>query len=259
MFESYQLRQDWSQDLPRYWCDNSPFKTHFLNAMSATFPNGEQFFIDAIKQYKDKITDPQLLAEVNEFIKQEVWHSYAHKQYNIWLEKQGLPADHVTRVNGALLRWVKRTFSSRACLAITVGLEHITALTGAHSLRYRSFLKSMHPHFEQIWRWHSVEEIEHKSVSIDVWNAVEGNQTTRRVTMLFATIVFAWSIMYGTIAMLYTDKQLWKWRNIKDAWFMLFAPQGIIRETFIPWLHFMRRDFHPTDHDNTILLKFSKE
>ncbi len=32
------VRFPFSGDMPRYWCADDPFLTHFLNALSSTFP-----------------------------------------------------------------------------------------------------------------------------------------------------------------------------------------------------------------------------
>lgn len=34
-----------SDKTPRYWYGGDPFKTHFMNALSSTFPEGEAFFV----------------------------------------------------------------------------------------------------------------------------------------------------------------------------------------------------------------------
>ena len=258
MFTSHPLRLDWNQDLPRYWCDDSPFKTHFLNAQSTVFPPGERFFIYSIKQFKDNITDPKLKAEVAEFIKQESWHSYAHEQYDKWLDSIGCPATKIDNESSARFEWMKKHCSPKTCLAITIGIEHITALTGGHNLRHRTFMKKMHPHFEVVWRWHSVEEIEHKAVAMDVWKSTIGDESTRRKWMLFAIMFYMYSVLKATVQLLHADKQLWKWRTVKDAWTMLFATNGLFRGNVSSWLDYFKKDFHPNDHDDSKLLRFRK-
>jgi len=258
MFTSLPLRLDWNQDLPRYWCDNSPFKTHFLNAQSTVFPPGEKFFIYSVKNFRDQITDENLKKQISEFIKQENWHSYAHEQYDRWLDSIGCPAQQIDRESAARFEWMKRNFSPRTCLAITTAIEHITALTGGHNLRNRTFMKMMHPHFEVIWRWHSIEEIEHKSVAMDVWRSTIDDEGSRRRWMMFAIMFYMYCVLKATVQLLHADKQLWKWRTFKDAWIMLMAKNGLFRGNFKGWLDYFKQGFHPNDHDDTKLLRFRK-
>jgi predicted metal-dependent hydrolase len=116
----------------------------------------------------------------------------------------------------------------------------------------------MDPHFENIWRWHSIEEVEHKSVTMDVYQTINGKPIRRQLALIFAIMLYVWSVGNTTVQLLRSDKQLWKLQTAIDAWQMLFAPKGVIRETWIKVLHFFRKDFHPTDHDDTQLMNFRK-
>jgi predicted metal-dependent hydrolase len=260
MFTSHPLKLDWTQELPQHWNDHSPFKTHFLNALSVTFPDGEKFFIDSIKPYKDRITDPQQLAEIQEFIKQENWHRHLHIQYNDWMEKQGLPSRRVEDDMNTFWARIRPKWGNRACLAATICIEHITATNADLFLSYRTSLKRMHPHFEHVWRWHGIEEIEHKAVAIDVWNAIGGKTSTRRLAMCWVLAYYTYYMIKHTVMFLHADRQLWKWRTVKDAWVMLFDKQsGVIRCSAKHMWDFMRADWHPNQTDHSILLKYSKE
>lgn len=259
MFTAQPLRQDWNQDLPKYWNDNSPFKTHFLNALSITFPEGEKFFIQSIKSFKDQITDPQQITEIEEFIKQETWHRYAHTQYNDWLDTQGLPAKQVSKDMNKFWHGLESKWSKQAILAATIGIEHITATNSELMLRYRNTFKRMDPQFEQIWRWHAIEEIEHKSVAMDVWNVIKGPTWLRRVAMIYVLVYYLYFMSKNTVIFLNADKQLWKWQTVKDAWvFLCDSKSGIFRCSFKYMIDFMRADWHPNQTDHSQLLKYSK-
>jgi len=57
--------------VPKYWHSESPFLTYFFMSLSIVFPEGERFFIDSVRRYEDRITDPRTRAEVRAFIRQE--------------------------------------------------------------------------------------------------------------------------------------------------------------------------------------------
>lgn len=259
MFKSEPLRLTWTKDLPQHWNDSSPFKTHFLNALSINFPEGERFFIDAIKPFRDSITDPQQLAEIDEFIKQENWHRYLHIQYNDWLETLGLPAKSIESNMNDFWRSMTARLSPYARLAATVAIEHITATNAELFLKYRTNLKRMDPHFEQVWRWHGIEEIEHKSVAMNVWNAFGGKTRHRRLAMLLVLVYYSYYMTKNTCRLLQAEGNLFKWRTVKDAWNMLFDPlSGIVRCSAKYMWDFMRKDWHPDQTDHSVLLKYSK-
>ncbi|MBM4204256.1 MAG: metal-dependent hydrolase [Gammaproteobacteria bacterium] len=45
---------------PKYWFGGLPFETHFFNALSTTFPEGERFFIQSVRIHSGTIGDPGL-------------------------------------------------------------------------------------------------------------------------------------------------------------------------------------------------------
>jgi predicted metal-dependent hydrolase len=44
------LLVDMEQPIPRHWCGGDAFRTALFNALSMSFPVGEQFFIDAVRK-----------------------------------------------------------------------------------------------------------------------------------------------------------------------------------------------------------------
>jgi predicted metal-dependent hydrolase len=258
MFTSYQLRQDWTQELPKYWCDNSPFKSYLFNAMSLTFPEGERFYVQSVKAYKDQITDPALIEEIDEFGKQEYFHSYAHKQYNDWVNSTGLPAERLSKDVTKIINWANTKLTPETRLAVTVCQEHVTVILAVNGLTNRSFYRRMHPHFEHIWRWHNIEEIEHKSTSMKVWQAIDGDPKKLHRVMILATIVFWYTVLKFTVKMLHHDKQLWKWQTFKDAWKILCAKNGMFSFGRDRYLAFFKKDYTPDAEDDSLLLNYRK-
>ena len=81
------------------WADNDPFLTAFFNAMSISFPSGERNFIDSVRTYEDRITDPKLASEVKDFYQQEAIHSREHRKYNRLLcQKRGYDLATLTQL-----------------------------------------------------------------------------------------------------------------------------------------------------------------
>ena len=109
---------------PRHWFAGHAFETHFFNALSSTFPEGERFFIQAVRHYAPQVSDPVLQAQVAAFIGQEGQHSREHDAHMDLLCQQGFGG--LARANGvlrAVTRWYVRHFP-RYSLATTMAIEH---------------------------------------------------------------------------------------------------------------------------------------
>lgn len=39
--------------VPRYWAANNYTLSHTMNALSVLFPQGEQFFVDSVRHFRD--------------------------------------------------------------------------------------------------------------------------------------------------------------------------------------------------------------
>jgi predicted metal-dependent hydrolase len=260
MFQSVPLHQDWTQPLPKYWNDNSPFKTHFLNALSLTLPECEKFFIETLKYYSKDVNDPNLSKDIKEFVKQESQHRHSHRKYNNWLASQGLPIDRLQSDTNFMWNQVRNKINRRSHLALTICVEHITVVYASVFMTHPELLETMHPQFEHIWRWHAIEELEHKAVAMDVWYSTEDDNFYKNLAMFFVLPMYMWYVGKNTLVLLNADKQLWKWNTVKDMCSFLFNKRtGLLTKSFIPWLDFLKKDFHPNDQNHSsILVDYSK-
>lgn len=174
--------------LPRHWFMGSPHLTHLSNALQLLFPAGERFFIRSVKHYEDRITDPELKARIKGFYGQEGRHGHEHERLFKVLEAQGYEIE-------SFLAWyedmayekLEKRFSPAMRLSVTAALEHFTAAMGRNALT-SDFLDEAHPIIADLMRWHAAEEIEHKSVAFDVFEAVDGRYHVR-VAGLFLALV----------------------------------------------------------------------
>ena len=80
------------------WHEQGPFITHFFNALSLLFPQGELFFMDSVRHYRQRIDDPALKKEIQGFIGQEAMHSREHVAYTTCCKR---PACRHTPSTGA--------------------------------------------------------------------------------------------------------------------------------------------------------------
>ena len=78
----------------RWWLNNDPVATAWHNALSATFPRGEAFFIEAVKAHREGAS-PKLEAEIRAFVKQEINHTREHIAFNRAAVEAGYDLDFI--------------------------------------------------------------------------------------------------------------------------------------------------------------------
>lgn len=237
----------------RHWCGGDAFRTALFNALSMSFPVGEQFFIDSVRNgFKALPADRQesFKREVQGFVGQEATHRRIHALFNGHLEKQGL-------INAWAPRALKRLkllegADPRHWLAITAANEHFTAIFAEWMLRNHDWLDGSEARLKTMWLWHSAEESEHKSTAFDLYQALGGSHAWRIIWFRRVTLIFLGDTLRQTVNNLRRDGTLWKWSTWKSAGEYLFGKRGLIRQSYKPWKDYLRRDFHPSQQESDL-------
>lgn len=181
-----------SDDIPRYWMAGDAFKTRVFDAVQATFPDGERYFISAVRAFRDRITDPALLQAVKDFTMQEGQHGQVHTRYNERLKRQGINVDAFTRHTKEITENRLKTLSAEYNVAMTAALEHFTAMMADLFFAEKAVLEGADSRVRAMFAWHAIEEMEHKAVAYDVMQKVAGVGYGMRVTaMTHATLAFS--------------------------------------------------------------------
>ena len=235
--------------LPRHWHGNDPFKSHFFNSMSILFPDGERFFIDSVRHYRPEINDPEQLALIKGFIGQEGHHSREHIEYNRRLSDLGYDVEKLMQPVKKRIRYVQKHFSPERQLAGTVAMEHFTAILADSILRERSWFDGAIEPMQRIWRWHALEETEHKAVAFDVYMKVCGDRKMLRAAMRQSTFFFLKDVTLGMWHMLRRDGELTNLRMWRQGLAWLWGRGGFFSSLFGAYRDFYREDFHPWQHE----------
>ncbi len=248
------LRLELTGSTPRYWLDGDGVSTQLFNALSIVFPRGEKMFVEAVRAHKDAVKDPALKQAVRDFIGQEVNHSRAHTEFNEWLASLGLPIAELEREIEARMKQ-NEALSPEKRLAATCALEHFTAILAAALLESPELFASMHEDVRPLWLWHAIEELEHKSVAFDVYEASGGSYRTRVTMMALVTVTFL-SRVARRHRRLLREEGLFSERGARarSAW-KFFGPGGYLAGVLPSYLAYYRRDFHPSQHDDSALLE----
>ncbi len=242
-------------DLAQHWRASNPLITGFFYALSATFPDGERFFIDSVRHYRERVGSPALREQIRGFIGQEAHHGRAHEDYNAELEKLGLPMARVAGSVRRLLGFVQRRFSPARQLAITAALEHLTATLAGQVLEKKRVLAPLDGQLRQMLVWHAVEEIEHKSVAFDVYREQVASEALRRRAGAIALTLFFLRISYYQITLLRGARRWPSARHWAEAAVFFWGRDDVLRRSAGELLRYFRRGFHPSHIDQRALIE----
>jgi predicted metal-dependent hydrolase len=255
--QTRRLELDYGSDehLPRHYVQGDVGMSHVVSMLSSVFPEGEDFFVRTVRNYRADIADPELKSQVSGFIGQEAMHGREHRNFNDRLRALGYPTRLMDRITKYGLGFGEKVLPKSVQLAITAALEHYTA-TLAETLLTDAEASDLLDVDEvrSLFMWHALEESEHKSVAFDVYQTVSGNHWIRVGVMNATTLGFLGGVVLAVGLSLLRDPITYR------------HPVRVLRSLYAlrrsPWLRsdvrrrirdYNRRDFHPDDHDNAEL------
>ena len=241
----------------RWWNGGDPVATAFYNSLSLTFPKGEAFFIESVRNFRDSVP-PAQQAQIDAFIKQEAAHSREHSHLNTQVEQAGydvrpMHADLDSRL--AEMKDQPPIFG----LVTTVALEHFTAIIAHACLKNERHFRNASPDAARLWKWHAIEEIEHKGVAYDTFLAATQKLSNykrwkfRSLVMLHVSYTFLRGRVRAMRQFLQQDGMDGPRTWLRMFSYLLIYP-GLLRQIFPAWLSFFRPSFHPWQHDDRALV-----
>lgn len=252
------LRFDRAAARERWWLGGDPIATAWHNALSASFPQGEAFFIETVRRFRDAVP-PALAAQIDAFVRQEAHHTREHVAFNRQITDAGYDTSAIEqRIADSLVD--ARATHPVAQLLVTVSLEHFTAIF-AHAMLARGgrqFAGAADP-VRAMWTWHAIEEIEHKGVAFDTYMHITGGLkparrwAIRSLVFLRVSRNFVKNRVGDALALLAQDG-ITGWQARARLWWYLLGAPGVLRQVAWAWAAYLRPGFHPWDHDDRALI-----
>lgn len=235
--------------VPRLWAGDV-FLTHWLNAYTLTIPDGESYIVRTLRKFLDEIEDPELQRDARGLIGQEMTHSRGHLKFFEVLRRQGFKlSTYLGFTHFISFKVLEPTATRLQQLAFVVGIERVNELFAEITLG-SGRLQQADPAARALYEWHFAEEIEHKSVAFDVYQAVSGN----RLWLVYGvTVCYLLNMAYlllGCATFLRQDGQLFRWQVWKSAFRYFFRQERFLPRVTRGCLQAIKRGFHPSHSDN---------
>lgn len=239
----------------KFHTENTVIAAYWVG-LSATFPLGEAEFVKSVKLFEDQVTDEKLKSDIANFASQESHHALQHKKLNKYFDSQGYDTAQIERFMAEELDKRTAKWSAKKRLMRTVAAEHFTAVMAHHALNSGHAFKSMPESLKSLFIWHAIEEIEHKSVAFDVYKHCVGDMgALRRHYAHFAFIEFPFQFMMITRHLLKGIGHKTSWKERRGMWQYLFGPGGTISSCKHLYMMFLKKDFHPWQHDDSAMVE----
>lgn len=238
-------------EIPRYWFGGDPFLTRMFDALSLTFPDGERYFIQSVRLFRDQIKDPDLQKRVADFIRQEAQHGIAHDKMNNLMREQGMPVDQFIQRLNYMMNYDLKNRSPEYNIAVTAAAEHLTALMAETFYGQKDTLRNVHPFVRAMFAWHAIEEMEHRDVAFDVMKDVAKTpEWLRQYTLLITTLLMFGFTIYRANVMLkhdgFSPMQRLQMNILGLSWF--FGKKGTLTRMGKQYRDWFKKDFHPSQH-----------
>jgi predicted metal-dependent hydrolase len=250
-------RFDRETDLTRLWHGGSVEATAIYNALSATFPIGEAYFVESVRAFREG-APAKLAGEIKAFTTQEAIHSREHDAFNKRAERSGYDLSKLEqRVSERLS--ITKDRPPIVNVAATMALEHFTAILAHQLLANPKHLEGADQEAADLWRWHACEEIEHKGVAYDTWLYATRHWPrfkrwkVKAKVMLLVTRNFLVDRTAGSLELMRQDgvTGLGAWARL--LWYLWIRP-AMFRKIAGAWLSYFLPGFHPWNEDDRHLL-----
>jgi hypothetical protein len=242
---------------PRLWHGGRVEATAIYNALSTTFPAGEAFFVESVRAFRNGVP-PKLAEEIKGFTTQEAIHSREHDAFNKRATQAGYDLSKLEQQVAWRLS-ITRNKPPIVSLAATMALEHFTAILAHQLLAYPRHLAGAEQETGDLWRWHAVEEIEHKGVAYDTWLFATRDWRpwkrwkVKAKVMLLVTRNFIVDRTAGALELMRQDGVTGVGALALLLWYLWVRP-GMFRKIAAAWFKFFLPAFHPWNEDDRHLL-----
>ncbi|MFV5584603.1 metal-dependent hydrolase [Acinetobacter oleivorans] len=232
-----------------FYYEENPVVTSLFVVLSAMFPPGEMFFIESIRNVRNQIKDEKLLEDIRAFIAQEAFHSREHKTLNNHLIHSNYPEVIEIETKTKIRLDKLRKLSTVEQVAATVVMEHYTATLARLLLTDQLIKRKTTQESRNLWEWHALEELEHKSVAFDVLNAIGGNSSKNRKLALARVTKLIMPIMFEYWIKILKRKDIrFSLKQLKDGVYLGFGGVnrlGILSKAFVDMLDVRDENFNP--------------
>lgn len=245
------VRFEYPSDFDPAWNRALPEFAFGANSVSLLMPYAEPYFIRSIRAALVDLDD-RLRPRVESFLRQESGHYRQHRRFNDLIAERYRGIRHLERWIAGAYGWLGRTRSVRFNVAFAAASETIAfALARWSEAHLDDFFDEGDPVATTLFLWHLAEEVEHKAVAYDVFEAIDGSRLRYSIAMLSTFTLLAWFAIIGTLLMVIGSGRMWRpvtyVRLLRWSVSLAFAVLPVMAASALP-------GHHPSDLADPVFL-----
>jgi uncharacterized protein len=244
--EARNLEFELGDELASHWSPEQPEFSHVANGFMATLPHLEPYFIHNIHAAAEQLPEGKLRADAEGFNQQEARHAQQHRAWNQVLARRYPGFEAIEKALKDKLIASRRSHSLAFRLAYTAGFEALTYQVVCFIVDERErWLSGADPRMVAMLTWHAAEEVEHKSVAYDVYQAIYGGYWLRVWGLLCAVVQTIRDLRRFAEHMLRADGL---WDDPKSRRRVSKVRFALLRRLIPPLRSYLRPSYRPSEH-----------
>ena len=213
--------------------------------------------MDAVRHYRDR-APPELQGQIAAFGAQEAMHTREHLVFNRQAASRGYDFARIDTHLNARFKWA-RSRPRILQLAATAALEHFTAILAHTLLSDPVHLEGAAEEIQRMWRWHAIEEIEHKGVAFDTFLAATRQYSPfarwlLRCSVMFSVTILFFDYLVRGLGEFFRQDGIASFRTWLRFARFAFAQPGMLRHLMGSYLTYYLPGFHPWRLDDRALI-----
>lgn len=101
-----------------------------------------------------------------------------------------------------------------------------------------------------LWEWHAAEELEHKAIAFDVFQAVSGSYWRRVVGGILGIAIVVSLMVSGMLLLSVQDRGFMRFKTLSDLNKLFITEYRLIPRTLQHIIPYFQLKFHPSDRDD---------
>jgi predicted metal-dependent hydrolase len=234
-------------DIDPVLIEGQPELSYTQIGLSLLLPYLEPYLIRSMHAAKPHVRDPRLLADIDLFNGQEAQHYQQHRRFNelvrVGIRDGGALQELEAEIDADYRRFSERR-SLRFNLAYAEGFEAVTSAMAHFCFETALLDQIQKPAVRELFRWHLAEELEHRTVTFDVYRHVFGGYFYRLCVGIFAHWHLDRFVRRVARVLVESDAEAFRaryggqsaWSRLKPwLWLALTRLWPKILKTYMPW------------------------